>query len=853
MLFLEGSNSNTYTGLTTVSEGTLVLAKENEKIAIPGNVSITSNGVLQLEKSNQIATSSQITLSDQGVFDLNDNSATIASLACIENENNSSSVSLGSGTLTVGTSSPTLTNAAFSGTIKGTGGFTKTGTSTLELNGSNANTYTGLTTVSGGTLQLKKSSGVAISGNVSIANGTLETIGHNQIATSSHITISDLGSFKLNEYKNTIASLAGSGAVSLSTGTLTVGTSTGTTTFSGKITGTGGFTKIGASTQVLNGENTYTGQTNINGGKLVINGTTNSHQTLVNNGGILGGLGKIKGDVSVKSGGIIAPGTSVGTLHIDGDLNLEPGSRTEIELLPTNEDQLNLVGHKAFISGELHLFTFAEVYPPSKTYTILRANSVQTNQNQKNLNDLEFDSINSEKGNVTNNAGFESINTDFAELFKVTAEIQTLPNISTDIILTVRFIAPSISDDLIASLTGNRKILANYFNSDPLFFFNTIFPLSKLKEKELKYFLDGISPARLSASTASAISVGFAQNQFTVAREQQTRFLKFRKSKETDSAIAVKTETLNGLVAQRNFGLPCEETKTAVKNDFSCAGYGNWTTQVNHEKRQHQNPAFNTFSSQGNVGIEKCFTNGLVGVAGSYGNTWISQDTESEVKVYGSTLYGIGYIENAFIDLSFSLYGLSFKSNRRVPFPSWARTDRAHPIIVPARDDKVSSNHIGYECLPHIGTGYDFGFQWGVIEPYISFDWAYVHENSFLEKGSSFYNFQIYKKHGSMLRSQAGLSTYQAFDRSWGTLFLKQELAYVHLKPFSFGNVSGTIPGSGRDFTVFALTKNQSRGKGSFEFFFKTNNGPFFSAQYSAEIGSKAFGQRVSATLGKYF
>ena len=114
------------------------------------------------------------------------------------------------------------TNAqTLSGVISGTGALTKNGTGTLTLSG--ANTYTGTTTISAGTL----------------------TLGANQ----------------------TIGAIAGTGALDLSSFTLTSNSST-TTNFTGVISGTGGLTKNGAGTLTLSGANTYTGATTISAGTI---------------------------------------------------------------------------------------------------------------------------------------------------------------------------------------------------------------------------------------------------------------------------------------------------------------------------------------------------------------------------------------------------------------------------------------------------------------------------------------------------------------------------------------------------------------------------------------------------------
>ena len=55
---------------------------------------------------------------------------------------------------------------------------------------------------------------------------------------------------------------------------LTLGDSTGITTFTGVISGSGGLTKDGASTQTLTGENYYTGGTMLTGGTLKLSGAS---------------------------------------------------------------------------------------------------------------------------------------------------------------------------------------------------------------------------------------------------------------------------------------------------------------------------------------------------------------------------------------------------------------------------------------------------------------------------------------------------------------------------------------------------------------------------------------------------
>ena len=67
--------------------------------------------------------------------------------------------------------------------------------------------------------------------------------------------------FNLNNFAETMGSLAGAGNVTLGTGILTTGGNNTSTTYSGVMSGTGGLTKAGTGTFTLSGANTYTGAT----------------------------------------------------------------------------------------------------------------------------------------------------------------------------------------------------------------------------------------------------------------------------------------------------------------------------------------------------------------------------------------------------------------------------------------------------------------------------------------------------------------------------------------------------------------------------------------------------------------
>jgi autotransporter-associated beta strand protein len=233
---LSGNNTN-FLGNTIVKQGTLTLANSNAVGS--GSITVGDIAGATLALTNNITFTNAITVAGIG--------GTLSSVATGDSYI-TGSVALSNSANFAAISGGTLT---FTGVISGNSGFTKINAGTVVL--SNNNTYAGQTFVNAGTLVVS-------------ATGSLPT--------NNNVNVASTGTLDLRSATPTLGGLAGAGTVLLQpSATLTNGVANTTTTFSGIITGSGAnLIKAGTGTFTVNGASTYTGETKVEGGTLVIAG-----------------------------------------------------------------------------------------------------------------------------------------------------------------------------------------------------------------------------------------------------------------------------------------------------------------------------------------------------------------------------------------------------------------------------------------------------------------------------------------------------------------------------------------------------------------------------------------------------
>lgn len=153
-------------------------------------------------------------------------------------------------------------------------------------------------------------------------------------------------------------------------------------TFSNTMTGAGSVVQAGTGTTTLEGVQAYTGNTLVNAGTLLVNGSAAGSRAVVENGGILGGSGTV-GGLTVNAGGKAAPGNSIGTLSTNNGSFVWNGESSSIAqmLFELNagsnaSDQLNLgTGMFDKGTGSVFAFDFLGTGGGGFTYTLINFGS----------------------------------------------------------------------------------------------------------------------------------------------------------------------------------------------------------------------------------------------------------------------------------------------------------------------------------------------------------------------------------------------------------------------------------------------------------------------------------------------
>ena len=902
--------ANTYSGPTTVNNGTLNIANDTA-LGNPSQPLTIQNGTLQSGAST-LSSARLITLVNNGTIDTQ------------------------------------INNVSLSGAISGNGSsLIKQGDGVLFLSGNN--TYTGGTKISGGTLNVENNQAFS-SCPCTLANGSTLQIG-SSITSANQMTIAGAATIDTQVYNMTlsgeisgdslnkqgdgvltfIGSNSHAGGTTINRGKLNIrndhslGTgpcalASGTTlqagatvassnelaitgaatidtqgyqmTLSGPIRG-GSLTKQGKGKLSCAGSNTYSG------GTIVSNGTLNiaddnalgsgicilAHGTTLEAGApvipknelVIAGTATIDTQIHkmtilgpIGGGSLVKQG--VGSLFLSGN-NTYSGSTTVREgILSVNGSIVSpvLVQPGAILKGvgtiNANVVSNGIIQPGNSIGTL--------NIGSLNIGNgtvaIEISPTQSSLLNVSGTAyltghtlliipdpGIYAKNTIFTILNGTING--SFSNLISPLNLNLLYFPTYLQIEILEALSsvggGNSQKIIQYLNSLSFGVLGDVLTaLQQLTPSALFNATKAISPSRNATATYVGNQAAFSLSDTLSSHFDHYRVL--RPVKKDSSTIAA-LEHEEELLAQIDDIASSSQSKSdqklmSKKTARNRASYNIWMggfADKASQKAQSQTPSFDYTTGAVLAAFDDAITDDyLVGAGLGYVNSSIHEHDG----------FGKGRLDVA----SAVLYGSAFWGNFYLELAFWNAYQRIHNVrnvFFTGFDQKATSNHNAYQGDPHLGLGYDFNVLSDqntkiILEPFTTLDWAYVFENGFKEHGAGILNMQQSGRFSSILRTEAGLNNYVSHTfESQSTFIFRLKLSYINEAQFHVGLMTANLVGLPGSFTVNSFTGNQNLISPRVEFFWKNRRGGYASLAYDGEFGSNSHSNEAVIKIGHYF
>ena len=693
----------------------------------------------------------------------------------------------------------TLEQAITDGTTDGGITFTSSGTGNGVIILKSECTYHGPTTVNSGTLVLYEDASLPNSSSMTIADGAILDIAE----TTSGATLN---------------TLSGAGELSLGEQTATINQTTAES-FSGTITGTtGSFVKTGSATLTLSGSASYTGTTTVSEGQLALNTSVSGGISILSSG-TLSGVCTIGGDVVVD--GTIAPGNSPGTITILSTLSLNSGSETDIAITPSTSSELVVAG-AVTLGGDLVITAGAGIYLGQTQYTIITAGGYVTP-------DTSFASVSggASGSELSISYGYDGVN----------------------IISVILTYLTQLRD---VSLTGNPLNFINYLNqnTDVASLESIITILAGLSGDQLEKAAILCTPARNATATFASQNTMFAFSRSISTHMADQRLLRsMYKRSSSQQMPPEQAEFLTFFDPRTHKGAissvtPAGSVRKMAKEENSYSVWIDGFSEFSHQNAQHQIPSFNVISGGVLLGVDAYLNNrGEVGAAVGYARDAVDEGQsqgQNSANLFTATLYGTYYVGNAYFESA--IWG------------TYDQTQTKRTVVFPGFEGEAEAHFSGAQVTPHLGIGYDIGFNCGVFEPFATIDWVFNFEDGYTEHGASPLNMHVQGTNSSMWRLETGLNCYQSWESEEILVIFKEMASYVYKQPYSVGKTVAAIVGANGTFFNDSFTKAQSLASPSFEIFFRTKGSDSYcSLLYEGEFGDGYQANEVLIRIGKYF
>ncbi|MDC0598319.1 autotransporter domain-containing protein [Gammaproteobacteria bacterium] len=864
----------THTGGTTITDGALQIGNGGTTGSISGD--ITNDSALIFNRSDAVTFGDVIsgtgTVTKQGAGTLTLTGAntysggTTISAGIVEV---SADDQLGSGTLTMNggtlrnTSFYTETNAAVlnSGTtstidnsnvlfydavISGDGNLHKTGADSLILTGNN--TYTGVTTISAGILQI---GGITTTGSIVgdiINNSQLLFARSNAYTHAGNVSGTGLIEKHVPETLTITGALTHTGGTTISNGALQIGNGGITGSISGDITnnsalifnrsdavtfgdvisGTGSFTQAGTGNTNLTGVNTYNGATIVNAGTLSVNGSIANSATTVNSSGTLSGTGTV--GVVTLNGGTIAPGNSIGTLSLTGDIDFSSGGVYQVEVdAAGNSDLITATGTATLTNGAVQVQPEAGNYAETTDYTILTAAG--------GLGGTSFDSVSSSLAFLTPTLSYDGNNV-------------VLSLVRNDLLANSNPSNPGPSNPGPSNVSFQRvAVTANQWTVATALshLFNT--GQTGLDSLFAETFI--LTEAGAQQAFESLSGVQHTHSQLALQQNTQ-RFQQVlsRRSQQPTGTLAYGAMPFDAnadllLAFNGDLSLLGASSATSLGNQAMTGAERGWWIQGFGgvgEINDTINASGADFDNTGlALGIDSEWGNAVIGLAGSYTNTDVDAvSSDLDIDSYQLAVYGLWVKESAYLNTLLN-YGQH-------------TTDASRDISVGTLFNTANADYDSESLNASIELGKSYGAQseaeGTTVTPYISLAYQSLQQDRFVESGAGNMNLSVGSEKADGVRTTLGIRLQDKLTtRSGKRLTPFVDIAYVRDDSNLFQLDAGFSAAPNTTFRVAGTELDKSRARIGFGLIGNLSERTIINLGYQGEFAGSDNRHNVAAAL----
>ena len=457
----------------------------------------------------------------------------------------------------------------------------------------------------------------------------------------------------------------------------------------------GNFVQSGSA--VLNvSDNAFTAnQADINAGTFAANRDVTVTTALnVNNGATLRGNGNIAGTVNVNNGGTIAPGNSIDTLTITGDVNFASGSTTAIEINETPaSDKLVITGNANIANG---------------------ANLTVSNENGRYFEWKSFEIV--DAGNVAGEFTYDGTITDY-DASRIDVEVDYSD--PTKVVLLAKRKATDYTET--TSLSRNQSEVARAIDAISTGYEGDITNALLQYEK-----LGGLNPQEVTTINAASTLQSALDDTHGVLYANSALTPLFN----------AKTAHVYDRIAKRNPS--AGECPTCHDNVWA-----EYYSQYDKVYADENSPRFTNNMTGVLVGYDRSSDEALLGVYGGAGKSDLRQHSDRmDIDDVSLGIYG-GYRPGNWV-FKGTLFGgyQTYHGKRNIDFMARNAEGKYH----------------GLNMALDLEGGYNIAvYDWLNLKPFAGILGNYTHLKSFTETGAGALNLHVESKHQFNSQARLGV------------------------------------------------------------------------------------------------